>query len=61
MLNNFSIFNFDKREVLVLRPHAGNSKFAVYIVTLDGFSVSPCAALKDRGVIIDTSHSFETN
>ncbi|XP_060758375.1 uncharacterized protein LOC132869034, partial [Neoarius graeffei] len=61
MLINFLLLNSDKTEVLVLGPHKARSKFSDYTVTLDGLSVSSRAAVKDLGVIIDPSLSFETH
>ncbi|XP_060760437.1 uncharacterized protein LOC132870681, partial [Neoarius graeffei] len=61
MLINFLLLNSDKTEVLVLGPHTARSKFSDYTVTLDGLSVSSRAAVKDLGVIIDPSLSFETH
>ena len=61
MLINFLLLNSDKTEVLVLGPHAARSKLSDYIITLDDLSVSSCAAVKDLGVIIDSSLSFEAH
>ncbi|KAI5097846.1 hypothetical protein C0J45_11573, partial [Silurus meridionalis] len=59
MLNNFLLLNSDKTEVLLLGPHAAKSKLSDYAASLDGVSV--CTAVKDLGVIIDPSLSFESH
>ncbi|KAF7686244.1 hypothetical protein HF521_015606 [Silurus meridionalis] len=51
----------DKTEVLLLGPHAARSKLSDYVASLDGVSVSACTAVKDLGVIIDPSLSFESH
>ncbi|KAI5089709.1 hypothetical protein C0J45_19844 [Silurus meridionalis] len=51
----------DKTEVLLLGPHAARSKLSDYVAALDGVSVSACTAVKDLGVIIDPSLSFESH
>ncbi|KAI5085474.1 hypothetical protein C0J45_5310, partial [Silurus meridionalis] len=61
MLNNFLLLNSDKTEVLLLGPHAARSKLSDYVASLDGVSVSACTAVKDLGVIIDPSLSFESH
>lgn len=61
MLSNFLLLNADKTEILLLSPQADRSKLSDYVVTLDGFSVTSCAAVKDLGVIIDSSFSFEAH
>ncbi|KAI5100796.1 hypothetical protein C0J45_9782, partial [Silurus meridionalis] len=47
--------------VLLLGPHAARSKLSDYAASLDGVSVSACTAVKDLGVIIDPSLSFESH
>ncbi|KAI5085265.1 hypothetical protein C0J45_6403, partial [Silurus meridionalis] len=61
MLNNFLLLNSDKTEVLLLGPHAARNKLSDYVASLDGVSVSACTAVKDLGVIIDPSLSFESH
>lgn len=46
-------------DVLVLGPRAARCKLSDYMVFLDGLSVSPCAEVKDLGVIIHGNLSFE--
>lgn len=38
-----------------------SDKVSNYIVTLGGYSMASCAAVKDLGVIIDLSLLFETH
>ncbi|KAF7690371.1 hypothetical protein HF521_012175, partial [Silurus meridionalis] len=59
MLDNFLLLNSNKTEVLLLGLHA-TSKFSKYVASLDGF-LSVCTAVKDLGVIIDSSLSFEAH
>ncbi|XP_030638841.1 uncharacterized protein LOC115819469 [Chanos chanos] len=61
MLTNFLSLNSEKTEVLVLGTRAARSKLSDRIVTLDGLSFSSCAAVKDLGVIIDSSLSIEAH
>ncbi|KAI5095823.1 hypothetical protein C0J45_14253 [Silurus meridionalis] len=43
------------------RTHAARSKLSDYVASLDDVSVSACTAVKDLGVIIDPSLSFESH
>ncbi|XP_053337506.1 uncharacterized protein LOC128509700 [Clarias gariepinus] len=61
MLINFLLLNPDKTEVLVIGPHTARSKILDHTVTLDGLSVPSSATVKDLGVIIDSSLSFEAH
>lgn len=45
--------------MLVLGPQADRSKISDYIVTLDSLAVSSGTTVKDLGVIVDSSLSFE--
>lgn len=57
-LINFLLLNSDMTDVLVLGPHAARRKISDYRKIL---SVSSCAAVKDLGVIIDPSLSFQAH
>ncbi|KAI5608107.1 hypothetical protein C0J50_9600, partial [Silurus asotus] len=46
-------------ELLLLGPHAARSKSSDYVASLDGVSVSMCTAVKNLGVIFDSSLSFK--
>ncbi|KAF4073148.1 hypothetical protein AMELA_G00255510, partial [Ameiurus melas] len=61
MLTNFLLLNSDKTEILLLGPRVARSNLPDYTVTLDGLSVSSCTAVKDLGVIIDSSLSFDAH
>lgn len=61
LLSNFLLHNSDKTKILLLGPQAARSTLSNYIVTLDGRSVTSCTAVKDLGVIINSSVSFETH
>ncbi len=61
MLTNFLLLNSDKTEILLLGPRVARSNLSDHMVTLDGLSVSSCAAVKDLGVIIDSSLSFHAH
>ncbi|KAI5086237.1 hypothetical protein C0J45_23431, partial [Silurus meridionalis] len=69
MLDNFLLLNSDKTAVILLGPHAARPerkrrhasrpKLSDSVASLKGVSVSVCTAVKDLGVIIDPSLSFE--
>ncbi|XP_053536545.1 uncharacterized protein LOC128632878 [Ictalurus punctatus] len=59
MLTYFLLFNSDKTEILVLGPRVARDKLSDHMVTLDGLSISSCTAVKDLGLIIDSSLSFD--
>jgi len=61
MLINFLLLNSDKTEVLVIGPQAARSKLSDHTVILNGLSVPSSATVKDLGVIIDSSLSFEAH
>ncbi|XP_017330014.2 heterogeneous nuclear ribonucleoprotein A0a isoform X1 [Ictalurus punctatus] len=61
MLTNFLLLNSDKTEILLLGPRVARSNLSDHMVTLDGLSVSSCTAVKDLGVIIDSSLSFDAH
>uniref|UniRef100_A0A3Q1J4G7 Reverse transcriptase domain-containing protein n=2 Tax=Anabas testudineus TaxID=64144 RepID=A0A3Q1J4G7_ANATE len=61
MLINFLLLNPDKTEVLVIGSSAARSKILDHAVTLDGLSVTSSATVKDLGVILDSSLSFEAH
>ncbi|KAF4085663.1 hypothetical protein AMELA_G00097960 [Ameiurus melas] len=61
MLTNFPLLNSDKTEILLLGPRVARSNLSDHMVTLDGLSVSSCSAVKDLGVIIDSSLSFDAH
>uniref|UniRef100_A0AAQ6IE93 Reverse transcriptase domain-containing protein n=1 Tax=Anabas testudineus TaxID=64144 RepID=A0AAQ6IE93_ANATE len=61
MLINFLLLNPDKTEVLVIGSSAARSKMLDHTVTLDGLSVTSSATVKDLGVILDSSLSFEVH
>lgn len=60
LLTSFCLI-LTENEVLVLGPHAARSNHSDYNVSLDGLSVSSCAALIELGVIIDSSLLFEVH
>lgn len=49
---DFHLSNVNKSKVILLRSLSATSMFSDYTVTLDGLSVTTCAAMKDLGVII---------
>ncbi len=61
MLTNFLLLNSDKTEILLLGSRVARNKLSDHMVTLDGLPVSSCVAVKDLGVIIDSSLSFNAH
>lgn len=53
MLTNFLLLYYNKTHLIVQGP------VGLELVTVDGLTVAPCADLKDLGIIIDFSLSFE--
>ena len=61
LTNNLLQLNGNKTEVMLIAPKALHRKVGDFLLQIDGCSISPSSEVRNLGVILDSSLSFQTH